>query len=80
MKNVCSCSSVGRLCAVQGYGEPQGGHPKLAEINAKLRERVAEQEAHERKTKTELVQKATSYLEDFYKVFCQYCPQTSSLA
>lgn len=43
-------------------------HPKLTAINAKLRERQEAQETREREVKTELVQKAANYLEDFYKV------------
>lgn len=43
-------------------------HPKLTAINAKLRERQDAQESREREVKTELVQKAANYLEDFYKV------------
>lgn len=54
-------------------------HPKLTAINAKLRERQEAQETREREVKTELVQKAANYLEDFYKVTHLPClrPQKS---
>lgn len=48
--------------------QESGEHPKLTAINAKLRERQDAQETREREVKTELVQKAANYLEEFYKV------------
>ena len=53
---------------LQDFSEPPTEHPKLTAINAQLRERQEAQQAREKQVKTELVQKATSYLEDFYKV------------
>lgn len=52
--------------AEDGFQE-SSEHPKLTAINAKLRERQEAQETREREVKTELVQKAANYLEDFYK-------------
>ena len=52
----------------QDFSEPPAEHPKLTAINAQLRERQEAQEAREKQVKTDLVQKATGYLEDFYKV------------
>ena len=53
---------------LQDFSEPPAEHPKLTAINAQLRERQEAQESREKQVKTELVQKATGYLEDFYKV------------
>ena len=48
--------------------ESKQEHPKLTAINAKLRERQEAQGAHEREVKADSVKKASTYLEDFYKV------------
>lgn len=45
-----------------------GGNPKAAAVREQLRKRLSEQEEKERSTKTELVQKAANYLEQFYEV------------
>ena len=55
-----------RVC-VQGGGS-DGENPKAAAVREQLRKRLSEQEEKERATKTELVQKAASYLEQFYEV------------
>ena len=47
-----------------------GENPKAAAVREQLRRRLSEQEEKERATKTELVQKAASYLEQFYEVSC----------
>ena len=52
---------------VQGGGN-DGENPKAAAVREQLRKRLVEQEESERATKTELVQKAASYLEQFYEV------------
>lgn len=53
---------------LQDFSAPPAEHPKLAAITAQLRERQEAQETREREVKTELVQKAANFLEDFYKV------------
>lgn len=45
-----------------------GDNPKAAAVREQLRKRLSEQEEKERATKTELVQKAANYLEQFYEV------------
>ena len=52
---------------MQGGGS-DGENPKAAAVREQLRKRLSEQEDKERATKTELVQKAASYLEQFYEV------------
>ena len=52
---------------VQGGGN-DGENPKAAAVREQLRKRLSEQEEKERATKNELVQKAASYLEQFYEV------------
>lgn len=49
-------------------GVSDGENPKAAAVREQLRKRLGEQEEKERATKTELVQKAASYLEQFYEV------------
>ena len=49
-------------------GGNDGENPKAAAVREQLRKRLGEQEEKERATKTELVQKAASYLEQFYEV------------
>jgi len=49
------------------FAEPESEHPKLTAINAKLRDRQEAQESREKEVKTDLVKKASTYLEDFYK-------------
>lgn len=49
------------------FTEPESEHPKLTAINAKLRERQEAQENREKEVKTDLINKASTYLEDFYK-------------
>lgn len=58
------------MCWVQGGGS-DGENPKAAAIREQLRKRLGEQEEKERATKTELGQKAASYLEQFYEVSTQ---------
>ena len=58
---------IGAVC-LQDFSEQPAEHPKLAAITAQLRERQEAQETRERDVKTELVQKAANYLEEFYKV------------
>ncbi|KAL3155130.1 hypothetical protein ABBQ38_011187 [Trebouxia sp. C0009 RCD-2024] len=48
-------------------GGSDGENPKAAAVREQLRKRLGEQEEKERATKTELVQKAASYLEQFYE-------------
>ena len=57
----------GLACVMQGGGS-DGENPKAAAVREQLRKRLGEQEEKERATKTELVQKAASYLEQFYEV------------
>lgn len=66
---------------LQDFTEPQVEHPKLAAITAQLRERQEAQEAREKEVKTDLVQKAASFLEDFYKVrfWDHYCDNVTSV-
>lgn len=52
-------------------GGSDGENPKAAAVREQLRKRLSEQEEQERATKTELVQKAASYLEQFYEVIKQ---------
>lgn len=54
----------GELCLQAASGE----NPKAAAVREQLRKRLSEQEEKERATKTELVQKAANYLEQFYEV------------
>jgi len=56
------------MVGVQEFAEPESEHPKLTAINAKLRDRQEAQESREKEVKTDLVKKASTYLEDFYKV------------
>ena len=42
-------------------------------MREQLRKRLSEQEEKERSTKTELVQKAANYLEQFYEVQSDTC-------
>lgn len=56
-----------RFCP-QDFSEEPTEHPKLKEINDRLRERQETQQAREQTVKTELIQKATSHLEKFYAV------------
>lgn len=48
-------------------GSSDAENPKAAAVREQLRKRLGEQEEKERATKTELVQKAASYLEQFYE-------------
>ena len=54
--------------SVSKGGGSDGENPKAAAVREQLRKRLSEQEEKERATKTELVQKAASYLEQFYEV------------
>lgn len=49
-------------------GGSDGENPKAAAVREQLRKRLSDQEEKERATKTELGQKAASYLEQFYEV------------
>ena len=57
-------------CLQTGSGE----NPKAAAVREQLRKRLSEQEEKERATKTELVQKAANYLEQFYEVHIVLSP------
>lgn len=59
------------------FAEPESEHPKLTAINTKLRERQDAQESREKEVKTDLVKKASTYLEDFYKNRSQRIEQRS---
>lgn len=48
-------------------------------MREQLRKRLSEQEEKERATKTELVQKAASYLEQFYEVSSRAAVQLSQM-
>jgi protein XRP2 len=61
----------------QDFAEPEGEHPQLRAINAKLRERQEAQESREKEVKADLVNKASTYLEDFYKNRSQRIEQRS---
>ena len=59
------------VCCAQGGGS-DGENPKAAAVREQLRKRLGEQEEKERATKTDLVQKAASYLEQFYEVRARF--------
>ncbi|DBA96359.1 TPA: hypothetical protein ACH3X3_002534 [Trebouxia sp. C0006] len=57
----------GNTAAPAMGGGSDAENPKAAAVREQLRKRLSEQEEKERATKTELVQKAASYLEQFYE-------------
>ena len=64
----CQPCVAKQLPIVVQAGGNDGENPKAAAVREQLRKRLGEQEEKERATKTELVQKAASYLEQFYEV------------